>query len=272
MEFASKLLPFRSGNRIWAVRLCQGYSVAMLIAIIMAALINAHEGELWMTKDKGQKQKAYGKTAFDECLWFTFTTLHGIQFGEFIPQSVAGDVLTSVVMAVSYWCVIFMAAIVMLSQLPGVKPQGLFSMISGMASIVWPSYAILVGIIFFAGYIVGPYAANGLSQDPRCGEKWNCENKFNLIGIQWLWSVIHRAPLGDIWPDKPFGRAITVPAAFISYLYPPYVLALIAIRRPTLAEHEQLLASINSYPEEAMGPGYVIPEEEMREVQMTSRT
>lgn len=237
----------------------------MLISIMMAALINVHEGERWMSADHGQKTKARGDTAFDEILWFTFTTLHGIQFGEFIPQSAAGDVLTSIVMATSYWCMIFMAAIVMLSQLPGVKAHGLLSMISGIAKIVWPSYAILVGIIVFTGFLVGPYAADGLSEDPRCGTTRNCENHFNLIGVQWLWSVIHRAPLGDIWPDKPFGRAITVPAAFISYLYPPYALALIAIRRPTLAEHEQLLASIHSYPQEAMGPGYIVPETEMRE-------
>merc|ERR1719198_2295200 len=93
------------------------------------------------------------------------------------------------------------------------------------------------------------------------------EKKLNLLGVQWLWTVVHQAPLGDVWPDTPFGRCVTIPAGIISYLYPPYVLALIAIRRPTPTEHAELLAHMNAYPEEAMGPGYIVPASGPRELE-----
>jgi hypothetical protein len=267
-DYLWKLYPFHQGNRVWAVRLFQGYGLSLLVSAIMAVLLNAVEGDRWKSNDHGQKVKAVGKSSLDECLWFTFTTLHGVGFGEFLPESTPGDWLTSVVVAVSYWCAIFMSAIVMLSQLPGVKPQSLFSMVSQMAYVVWPSYLVFVSLTVCFGFIVGPYIMDGLSADPSCNGP--CEKRFNAVGIQWLWSVMHRAPFGDVWPDTPFGRSVTIPAAVISYLYPPYVLALIAIRRPTPTEHAQLLAHMNAYPEEAMGPGYIVPPSGPRDVQLSS--
>jgi hypothetical protein len=271
--FAEKLLPFTSSNLIWAMRLAQGYCLCLFTAVVMAALLNFNEGDQWLKGNtKGQKVggnvlKTGGGTAFDECLWFTFTTLHGINFGEFTTKSSAGDTLISLVVAVSYWCSIFMAAIVMMSQLPGVKARSLLDLLKHMASVAWPSYLIVVSITFIFGYIVGPYAADGISNDPTNGSK-SQHDKFNIIGIQWLWSVVHRAPYTGMWPDTPFGRTVTVPAGILSYLYPPYVLALIAIRRPTPTEHAELLAHMNAYPDEAMGPGYVVPASGPRELEM----
>mmetsp|Transcript_83820 Transcript_83820/g.148557 ORF Transcript_83820/g.148557 Transcript_83820/m.148557 type:complete len:286 (+) Transcript_83820:124-981(+) len=265
--FGEKLFPFTARNQVWAVRLCQGYGLCLLIGTIMAAFLNFNEGEQWMkAADKGQKVSANavksnnvpgGGSAFDECLWFVMTTLHGIGFGEFGTKSVAGDWIISAVVAVSYWCSIFMASIVMMSQLPGVKAQSLLTMVKQMAGVAWPSYLIVVILTFIFGFIVGPYMEDGISPDPAC--KGSCEKKFNLLGVQWLWSVVHRAPFGDVWPDTPFGRVVTVPAGIVSYLYPAYVLALIAIRRPTPTEHAELLAHMNAYPDEAMGPGYIVP-------------
>jgi hypothetical protein len=262
-DFNQKLFPFSSKNTVWAVRLGQGYFLCVSVAVVMAALLNYSEGEQWMAaQDKGQKVgtntiNAHYASALDECLWFTMTAVHGISFGEFGTKSIAGDWIMSVVVAVSYWCSIFMAAIVMMSQLPGMKPRSLFTMLKHMASVVWPSYLIVVLLTFAFGYIVGPYAADGLSPDPACGGA--CEKRFNLLGVQWLWSVVHRAPYGGVWPDTPFGRCVTIPAGIVSYLYPAYVLALIAIRRPTTTEHAELLAHMNASPEEAMGPGYIVP-------------
>jgi hypothetical protein len=269
-EFQEKLFPFTSRNLVWAVRLAQGYCLCLFVAVVMAAFLNFNEGEKWMEgQTHGQKVSGGGirrsGTAFDECLWFTFTTLHGINFGEFAAKSTAGDWILSLVVAVSYWCAIFMAAIVMMSQLPGVKAQSLLDIVKHMASVAWPSYLIVVSLTFIFGYIVGPYAADGISQDPTCNG--GCEKKFNLIGIQWLWSVVHRAPYTGVWPDTPFGRVVTVPAGILSYLYPPYVLALIAIRRPTPTEHAELLAHMNAYPEQAMGPGYIVPASGPRELE-----
>lgn len=272
--FSEKLFPFTARNTVWAVRLCQGYGLCLIIGVAMAALLNINEGEEWMKGEtKGQKVngntvKGHGNSAFDECLWFTLTTLHGIGFGEFGTKSVGGDWIISLVVAVSYWCSIFMAAIVMMSQLPGVKPQSLVAMLKQMAGVVWPSYLIIVILTSIFGFLVGPYMEDGLSPDPACNG--SCEEKFNLLGVQWLWSVVHRAPFGDVWPDTPFGRVVTVPAGVISYLYPPYVLALIAIRRPTPTEHAELLAHMNAYPEEAMGPGYIVPASGPRDMQFVS--
>lgn len=268
-EFIWKLYPFKEGNRVWAVRLFQGYGFCIFVATVMAAILNYAEGDTWETSGPKHKQRSYGKSAFDECLWFTVTTLHGIGFGEFMPGTTPGDFLTCIIVAVSYWGTIFMASIVMMSQLPGIKPQRFFEMLTHMASVVWPSYLVFVSLCFCFGFIVGPYMADGLSPDPSC--KGGCERNFNLIGIQWLWSVMHRAPFGDVWPDTPFGRCVTVPAGIISYLYPPYVLALLAIRRPSATEHAQLLEHMTSYPEEVMGPGYIVPSASgPREIQFSS--
>mmetsp|Transcript_112250 Transcript_112250/g.210511 ORF Transcript_112250/g.210511 Transcript_112250/m.210511 type:complete len:282 (+) Transcript_112250:115-960(+) len=271
--FGEKLFPFTVRNRVWAVRLLQGYGLSVAIGAVLAAFLNFNEGDEWMkAADKGQKVAAHdirvSGTAFDECLWFTMTTLHGIGFGEFGTKSVGGDWIISLVVAVSYWCSIFMMAIVMMSQLPGVKAQSLLTMVKQMAGVAWPSYLIVVILTFIFGFIVGPYMEDGISPDPAC--KGSCEKKFNLLGVQWLWSVVHRAPFGDVWPDTPFGRVVTVPAGMISYLYPPYVLALIAIRRPTPTEHAELLAHMNAYPDEAMGPGYIVPASGPRDLEFVN--
>jgi len=242
---------------VWAARLFQGYILCLVIALVLAGIINVLEGDQWMQATKGQKIREGGTYSFDQCLWFTFTVLHGVAFGDFMTKTTAGDYINAVSISVSYWCTIFMMAIVMMSQLPGVKPRGLFSMLSQMASAVWPSYLIVVSLTFLFGFIVGPYMADGLSPDPSCSG--SCEKKINLLGVQFLWSVVHRAPFGDVWPDTPFGRAVTIPAALVGYLYPPYVLALIAIRQPTASEHAKLLEHFQAHPEEAMGPGYIVP-------------
>jgi len=247
-EVTWKLCPFRVGNRAWAVRLFQGYSLCLLIVVGLAMMLNALEGEDWMKADKGQRQRATGRSAFDECLWFVFMTLHGIGFGEFMPEDTPGHVIAMLTVTMSYWCMIFMAAIVMLSQLPGAKAPSLFNVVMQIVNIVWPSYLIFVGIIIAIGFVIGPYVSDAPSGYNDAA-----------TGIYWYWCVMHRAPYGDIWPNSPFGRAVTVPAAVLSYLYPPYALALIAIRRPTPTEHAQLLAHMNAYPEEAMGPGYFVP-------------
>jgi len=255
---SSKLCPFNSRNFVWAKRLLEGYAFCLFIALLLAGVINILEGEQWMEATKGQKIRHGGQYSFDQCLWFTFTVLHGVAFGDFMTKTTAGDYIKGLAISISYWCTILMMAIVMLSQLPGVKPPSLFRMISQIASAVWPSYFILASLTVFFGHVIGPNMGDGISVDPSCSG--NCEKNLNALGIDFLWTVVHRAPFGDVWPDTPFGRAIVVPAAIVGYLYPPYVLALIAIRRPTVKEHASLLEHMQGpHPEEVMGPGYVVP-------------
>merc|ERR1712048_474279 len=97
----------------------------------MAIMINGVEGEQWKHSKliKGSVRNSFDPRhgsygTFDEVLWFTMTTLHGVGFGEYVTVTTKGDYLAAVMVAVSYWCTIFMAAIIMLSQLPGGDPPG----------------------------------------------------------------------------------------------------------------------------------------------------
>merc|ERR1719265_2083284 len=85
------------------------------------------EGDQWFKADKGAKTAAQGETAWDECVWFCFTTLHGIGFGEFMPRDSTGHVIACATIAMSYWYMIFMMAIVLLSQLPRSKTPSLIA-------------------------------------------------------------------------------------------------------------------------------------------------
>merc|ERR1719401_1339251 len=165
---SQKLCPFTVRNWVWAKRLFQGYFLCLFMALLLAGAINVLEGEQWMEATKGQKIREGGVYSFDQCLWFTFTVLHGVAFGDFVTKTTAGDYLNAAAIAFSYWCTIFMMAIVMMSQLPGVKPKGLFSMLSQIASAVWPSYLVAVTLTFILGFIVGPYMADGISPDASC--------------------------------------------------------------------------------------------------------
>eukprot|EP00933_Yihiella_yeosuensis_P023965 TRINITY_DN18596_c0_g1_i1.p1 TRINITY_DN18596_c0_g1~~TRINITY_DN18596_c0_g1_i1.p1 ORF type:complete len:260 (+),score=35.20 TRINITY_DN18596_c0_g1_i1:80-859(+) len=259
MDFVSKLAPFRTGNRMWVAVLMQGYGICLLSSVALAALLNTLEGEAWMDADRGASQDAKGDSAMDECLWFVFMTLHGIGFGEFMPRDTPGHMIAMLTISVGYLFMIFMMAIIMLSQLPGAKTPSLIGVVTQVASTVWPSYLVFILLIVGCGSFLGPYVSDAPSG-------------FNdyATGIYWLWCVMHRAPYGDIWPNTPLGRTITVPAAMLSYLYPPYALAVIAVRRPSSSEHQQLLEHMNAHPEDAMGPGYIVPSM-AREVQMSQQ-
>jgi hypothetical protein len=246
---------------MWAVVLLQGYVLCLVTVALLAIVLNALEGDEWVIADKGASISAKGQSAMDECFWFTFMTLHGIGFGEFLPRRTLGHFIAALTIMLSYWFMIFMAGIVLMSQLPGIKSPNLPTILSQMVNVVWPSYAVFVALIVIVGSCMGPEISDAPYM-PRSSNNYG-------TGIYWMWCVMHRAPYGDIWPDTPFGRTITVPAAIISYLYPPYVLAVIAVRRPSSAEHSQLLEHISMHPEEAMGPGYIAPPTG-REVQMSA--
>eukprot|EP00928_Gymnodinium_smaydae_P032012 TRINITY_DN23305_c0_g1_i1.p1 TRINITY_DN23305_c0_g1~~TRINITY_DN23305_c0_g1_i1.p1 ORF type:complete len:264 (+),score=31.40 TRINITY_DN23305_c0_g1_i1:85-876(+) len=258
-EFVYKLYPFRSGNRAWVLVLLQAYSLCVVTTVVLGALLNYAEGEDWFEATRGMKIRAYGNSSFDECCWFIFTTLHGIGFGEFMPQHSAGHLIAMATVSLSYWFSILMMAIVMLSQLPGLKSPGFFKVMRQIGSATWPSYAIYLTITFLIGCTVG----DNVSKAPvgTGHNDW-------ATGVYWLWCVMHRAPYGDIWPNDPWSRVVAASAAVLSYLYPPFCLALIAVRKPTQEEHDELVEHMNQHPDESWGRGYVVPNG-VREVQMT---
>jgi len=251
-EIWEQLFPFQAGNRKWIAVLLQGYAACLVITVALGALMNAAEGERWWRADRGAKIRAYDGSALDECIWFVFTTLHGVGFGEFMPKGTIGHYLAMATISVGMWFQIGMMAIVMLSQLPCTTRPNLCTVVRQIVKASWLSYVVYMLFIVGVGACMGPYvspAPSGTNQGVRGSG----------TGIYWLWCVMHRAPFGDIWPDTPIGRWVTGFVTIISYLYPPFTLAVIAVRRPTMAEHKELIEHINMCPGESLGPGYMLP-------------
>lgn len=251
-DLAWKLVPFRQGNRIWVVDLYKAYVACLLVGTFLAVTLNLLEGDIWLGKSGHQMKgilKSKGESALDECLWYIFCNMHGVGMNDFMPHSTAGRLIGMMVTAFSYWFPIYMMAIVVLSQLPGEKALGAAGTAERLLLAVWPSYAFLLGATCAVGSLMGPY----VSDDPAGVNEWP-------TGIYWLWTVVHRQPYGDIYPDTPFGRLVTVPAAWAGMMYMPYALATVAVRKPSPEEHEMLLDYLRNRPEDVLGRGYVIPE------------
>eukprot|EP00931_Biecheleriopsis_adriatica_P012940 TRINITY_DN114214_c0_g1_i1.p1 TRINITY_DN114214_c0_g1~~TRINITY_DN114214_c0_g1_i1.p1 ORF type:complete len:282 (+),score=42.72 TRINITY_DN114214_c0_g1_i1:57-848(+) len=255
-----KLWPFNSGNRMWALVVLQAWALCMLVVVLFSFIMNAMEGEKWQDVQRfhGGKQRSFGDSALDECFWFVSMSMHGMTFGEFMPISDTGHVLACIIVTVGFWFNILMLSCVLLSQLPGRTVPQLPKVCMQVFSAAWPSYLIYAIITLGIGSQMGDKISKA-----RIGynDKWT--------GMYFFWTVAHRAPFGDIWPDHPESRTVTVPMTMMSVLYPCYVLALVAVRRPNSSEHQQLLEYMNEHPEQAMGRGYIVPNAP-REVQMTA--
>merc|ERR1712232_464869 len=136
-------------------------------------------------------------------------------------------------------------SIILLSQLPGEKALGAFGVAERLFLAVFPSYLVYLLITCVVGASLGPY----LSDDEAgyaSGNGWP-------TGIYWLWTVMHRQPYGDIYPDTPLGRIVTVPAAWAAVMFMPYALALVAVRKPSEDQHKALLEYLQERPEDALG-------------------
>lgn len=246
-----KAFPFRPGNRKWLLILFQGYVGCLFSCFVLACIINSIEGKDWLRGNaKGHGEGSKGQTALDEVTWFVFTTMHGIGFGEFMPRSTMGRIIGMFVCTIGYWLPIYLGAIIILSQLPGEPMPTVCGVTRRMLSAVWPSYIAFMFWIF----AFGAMSANNLSKDRIAGNRAPAS-----VGIYWMWTVAHRMPYGDIYPTTHFSRTITVPAAMLGSLYMPFALALIAVRRPTMEQHQSLLDNLRSHPKDAFGRGYSVP-------------
>lgn len=247
-----KLFPFRSGNRVWVFILLKAYICCLILGVCLACLLNAIEGKRWIgtTSRFSYGVTAKGDTALDECIWYVFTTMHGIGFGEFMARGAAGRLIAMFCCAIGYWFTIFMMSIIMMSQLPGEKAPSLRGATCRMFHALWPSYSVFLAIVLAIGSVVGPY----VSHDHQGLNGWP-------TGMYWAWTTVHRAPYGDVYPDTPFGYFITVPIGCMAVLYMPYALACVAVRCPTAAQHRELIGRVRSNPDQALGCGYVEPPE-----------
>lgn len=259
-----KIAPFRAGNRMWLGVLVKAYIAMIALCLCLACVLNSLEGEKWVADNlRGDHGvRSTGKTALDECIWFVFTTVHGIGFGEFNARGHWSRVIACGCVSLGYWFTIFVLSIVMLANLPGEKCPSLCGATARVVSAVWPSYLLFLSFVLSVGSMCGPY----LSADPYG------YNGFPT-GMYWMWTTAHRMPYGDIYPAKQFGRTMTVPAAIIGLLYMPYALALVAVRCPTMEQHQSLLGKLRAHPENALGRGYIVPQAaNMREVVMEEYT
>lgn len=242
---------------MWALVLLQGYLACIVVVLIGGFVINFIEGDTWEDmkvrwghKQIAAKSRAMGDTALDECIWFVFSTLHGMTFGEFMPVSATGHVIIMFVSSLGFWFGILMTSVILLSQLPGQKSKHLPHVVADVANACWPSYLIYCVLALAVGSQLGPY----VSPDPA-----GFNDKYT--GMYFMWCVAHRTVFGDIWPKMAEARYACFPFILLSYVYPCYAMALVAVRRPSTAQHQQLLAYMSQHPEECMGPGYMAPAE-----------
>jgi hypothetical protein len=251
-----KVCPFRIGNRAWMIVLFQSYCLCCFAGFLLACVLNSVEGKAWIEEGRVDGgPRATGDTALDECLWFVFTTMHGIAFGEFHPRYTPGHIIAMLCCVLGYWFPILLMSIVLLSQLPGEKAPTLGGTMYRMISAVWPSYVVFIFLILAFGSQCGPYIHHhryGVNEWPT--------------GIYFLWTVAHRMPFGDVWPNTVYGRTVTIPAAMLGLLYMPYTLALIAVRCPSIEQHESLLGELRKHPEDSLGRGYIVPDEALRAI------
>lgn len=244
-----KIAPFRAGNRMWLMVVIQAYAACLASCFLLACVLNSVEGEKWIANDlRGEGVTAKGNTAIDECFWFVFTTVHGIAMGEFNARGVASRLIAMACISIGYWFAIFLMCIVLLCNLPGERIPSFCGVAMRVLCAVWPSYLVFIFITVTVGSMMGPY----VSDDPYGDNEWP-------TGIYWMWTVVHRMPYGDIWPETSFGRTMTVPAAILGMLYMPYAMALVAVRCPTLEQHESLLGHLRKNPDESFGRGYIAP-------------
>jgi hypothetical protein len=256
-----KLFPFRSGNREWLIVLIKAYISLLTLSFCLGCILNALEGKTWIGRHTYREDAnddsyahagpiARGDTALDECFWFVFTTIHGCAFGEFMPRGTEGRLVAMFSCSLGYLFTIFMMSVIMLSQLPGEKATSLIGVLTRLGSVLWPSYSVFLAFTLAVGSFMGPFISHdGFGK-----------NTFGT-GMYWTWTVMHRAPYGDIYPDTVFGRTVTVPVGMIGLLYMPYALACIAVRCPSFTQHRDLIGRLRGSPEDALGRGYVEPPE-----------
>jgi len=244
-----KIAPFRIGNREWFIVLLKGYFAALGGCLVLACVLNSVEGDKWLRGTSGIRMTAKGNSALDECIWFVFTTVHGIGFGDTNARGFIGRLVAMTCVSLGYWLTIFLMCIIMLANLPGEKVPSLAGVMNRMVYAVWPSYLIFLFLLIVGGSMMGPY----LSDDSFGQNEWP-------TGVYWMWTVMHRMPYGDICPLKgPYGYAMAVTASFLGLLYMPYTLALVAVRCPTMRQHQSLLGNLRIEPQNALGRGYFVP-------------
>jgi hypothetical protein len=115
----------------------------------------------------------------------------------------------------------------------------------------FPSFiCIFIILLICSGILVACEA----DQEHESG--WNYWDSFYFC-----WSIVHKVPYGELIPQSNFGKFISSIICLIGLAYQPYILALVALRRPTQEEHDSLLHSLRKKPLDPsiIGRGYMLP-------------
>ena len=245
-----RLFPFQNRNRIWIIVLLKMYLFCMFLNLIIAAILYGIGGTHGPNRDENDDNP---NMSYDECVWFVFTTFHSVAFGECILLSDGARFIGCFISLYGYFFQELSFCVILLSQLGGVRAPTVLSVPMRMCSMLWPSFLLYVVAVLSLGMGCTPFLNSG---NGSAGIR---------DGLYFGWCVAFGNPYGDLYPMNIQGRAITGLLDVISYLYRCYIIAIMALRKPTREEHETLLSVVASgkHEEESLaqlfGPGYIAP-------------
>lgn len=258
---ARALFPFAGRNQKWAVIGLQVYLGASALALLLGGLLWAAEGGVWQTAGLGlvDADGATGGSALG-ALWFGWLTLHGVSFGHLIPLTVAGRVLTLLLLLLGYLVRdVFALAVALLSQLAAEEEPALRPVLQRLLAAAWPSLPLFL----LAAGILGALArAAGLTDDSLSELSEAGGSTSALLGPYYGWCVALRSPFGDLLPTSPGSRVLTGLLGVLGVFYPPYLLALVALRRLSPERYVALRTALQGdyFDVSLLGPGLLMPE------------
>ena len=176
--------------------------------------------------------------------------------GDLIPYSSGGKVIVMVIAFAGYWIHLLTMCVVLLSQLAGEPDPTMLTMLTKIAKKVWPSLAVVVALLL----VLGPVFPEVLSNEAR-------ESDLGVgDGIYYAWCVAFRMPFGDIYAgsNDMVAKVMTAVLGLVGLMYQPYVLALVALRHPSVEEYQAFILALHAEPLDptVLGRGYVQPSHE----------
>jgi hypothetical protein len=242
-----RLFPFQTRNMLWIKVLLKTYTCFMILNIILAGILYSIGGSQAPRPEDPNMR-------FDECVCFVFTTFHSVAFGDFILNSDGARVIGGFISFYGYFFQMHSFAVILLSQLGGTCKLTILSVSVRMIVILWPSFLLFAAVVIAVGFATTPFLSNRPEGATTLKD-----------GAYFGWCVAFGNTYGEYYPVSNEGRAITGVLDLISWAYKCYAVALLALRKPTLEEHESLLSTVASGNEgvdglaAVFGPGYIAP-------------
>lgn len=272
-EVVQRIYPFKANNRIWTKQHIKAYLFCIAFILLLAIITSFVSGDESLTK---HCESAHGKkdpqnVMFNQCyedgkfnqVWLFFCTFHGMTFGDYYPMSSFERTMISLCMFLGYHFLVLTMALVLLSQLTGEKEPTLISTPIRILKAEWPSLIlVLVILMILSPIVVSLEEGMSSEEDPN-------HLQFNNFGTGFylLWCIFHKRPYGEVLPYTDAGKTVCAFVCLLGNLYQPYILALIAQRKPSLSEHLQLVDALRNetFDNSIFGSGYIVPGQEQEE-------